>query len=103
MTLTTLTPLERELALLRERPSRRVETRTNWLDSVRWCIDYEVLAASPERREPALTANPFHGLSLPGHYRAKSPVDREREEKGKRNPLRPSSTLGPFLEAAWSK
>ena len=71
--------------------------------SVRWCIDYEVLAASAERRDPALTADPFHVLSLHGHYRAKAQVDREREEQGKRNPLRPSSTLGPFLEAAWSK
>lgn len=71
--------------------------------AVRWCIDNEALAASAERRTPAISANPFDILTLNRHYRTQSQKNLEREEQSKRNPLKPSSTLGPFLEAAWSK
>jgi hypothetical protein len=36
-------------------------------------------------------------------FRDQAQLDREREEKTKRNPLGPSTTLGPFLEACWVK
>lgn len=71
--------------------------------AVRWCIDFEALAASAERREPSLVANPFMVLILNKHFRTSDQIDEEREEKSKRNPLRPKTTLGPFIEAAWSK
>ena len=71
--------------------------------AIRWCIEFEALAASAERRAPTLTANPFMVLTLNKQYRTSEQIEREREEKSKRNPLRPTTTLGPFLEAAWSK
>lgn len=71
--------------------------------AVRWCIENEALAASAARREPGITVNPFDVLTLNRHYRTQTQKNREREEQSKRNPLKPGSTLGTFLEAAWSK
>ncbi|MDP2250685.1 MAG: tyrosine-type recombinase/integrase [Hydrogenophaga sp.] len=71
--------------------------------AVRWCIDNEALAANAERRSPHISANPFDILTLNRHYRTQSQKNLGREEQSKRNPLKPGSTLGPFLEAAWSK
>ncbi len=71
--------------------------------AVKWAIAKEGLAASAERREPRLDTNPFDILILHSKYREKATLDAMREEKSKRNPLRPTSSLGPFLEAAWSK
>ena len=71
--------------------------------AVRWCIEFETLAASAERRAPTLVANPFMVLILNKQYRTGEQIEREREERSKRNPLRPTTTLGSFLEAAWSK
>lgn len=34
------------------------------MTAVRWCIDFETLAASAERRVPTLVANPFNVLTL---------------------------------------
>jgi len=42
-------------------------------------------------------------LALNGYYRTRTQIEAELQEKGKRNPLRPSQELGAFLEAAWSK
>lgn len=71
--------------------------------SVAWCIAHEKLAASAESREPTIQANPFDVLVTNLHYRTRDQLEKEREESGARNPLRPSQDLGPFLEAAWSK
>lgn len=71
--------------------------------AVNWAIAKEKLTASAERRSPRLDANPFDILILHNKYREKATLDAMREEKSKRNPLRPTSSLGPFLEAAWSK
>nr|WP_315186538.1 integrase family protein [uncultured Albidiferax sp.] len=71
--------------------------------AVRWCISQEALAASSEGREPRIVVSPFEILTLNRHYRSQTQKNIEREEQSKRNPLKPSSTLGPFLEAAWSK
>jgi integrase len=71
--------------------------------AVRWCIDVEALSASVQKREPTLSANPFSALALFGSYRNNEDIETAREEQSKRNPLRPSTSLGAFLEAAWSK
>lgn len=80
------------------------EQNFRWANAaVRWCIDNETLAASAARREPTLTVNPFVVLYLNGMYRTRAQIERERDESSKRNPLGPTTTLGKFLEAAWSK
>lgn len=71
--------------------------------AVRWMMKVEAIAAAGERREPRVVANPFEILGINKHFRAQAQIDQQREEEGKRNPLRPSASLGPFLEAAWSK
>jgi hypothetical protein len=71
--------------------------------SVRHAIDLETLAAAAARRTATLTANPFIILYLKGMFRGRAQLEREREETMKRNPLGPTTTLGPFIEAAWSK
>ncbi|MGS1020578.1 tyrosine-type recombinase/integrase [Burkholderia glumae] len=71
--------------------------------ATKWAIGKEMLDAAHEGRAPALTTNPFTILTLQGMYRSRAQVAMEREERGARNPLSPSETLGPFLEAAWSK
>lgn len=71
--------------------------------AVRWLISKETLAAAAEKRPPIVFANPFEILHLNGMYRTTMQVERSRSLSGKRNPLKPSETLGPFLEAAWSK
>ncbi len=71
--------------------------------AVNWVLGVELVNASHAGRQPALTVNPFTILTLHGLYRTRAQVEREREERGKRNPLTPSETLGRFLEAAWSK
>lgn len=71
--------------------------------AIDWIIENETMKADIEQREPRLKANPFKTLALNGFYRNQEMIDEEREEKGKRNPLRPSQDLGRFVEAAWSK
>lgn len=71
--------------------------------AVQWTISNETLAAAAEKRSPIIFANPFEILYLNGMYRTTMQVERSRSLSGKRNPLKPSETLGPFLEAAWSK
>lgn len=71
--------------------------------ATKWAIGKKMLDATHEGRAPALTVNPFTILTLNGMYRSRAQIAREREERGARNPLSPSETLGPFLEAAWSK
>lgn len=71
--------------------------------AVQWIIENETMKADIEQREPRLKANPFKTLAVNDFYRNQEMIDAEREEKGKRNPLRPSQDLGRFVEAAWSK
>lgn len=71
--------------------------------AVAWAISAELLDASAAGRPPALFANPFSTLTQHKLYRSRAQIAREREEKGARNPLSPSLTLGKFLEVAWSK
>lgn len=71
--------------------------------AIDWYIENEKIRAEAQNREPTLRGNPFRTLALNDHYRSKEMIDAEREEKGKRNPLRPTQDLGRFLEACWSK
>jgi integrase len=71
--------------------------------SVRHIIDIESLAAAAANRTATLTANPFIILHIKGMFRGRAQLELEREETMKRNPLGPTTTLGPFVEAAWSK
>lgn len=71
--------------------------------AVDWCIGMEALAASVRGSDAAPAVNPFAILKLNKLFRSRAQIERERTEKGKRNPLGPSTSLGSFLEAAWSK
>lgn len=71
--------------------------------AVNWAIAVEALSAAAANREQNLRVSPFEILTINKSYRTNEVLEAERREKTKRNPLKPSSTLGPFLEAAWSK
>ena len=71
--------------------------------AIDWYIENEKIRADAQNRDPTLKGNPFRTLAINGHYRSKEMIEAEREEKGARNPLRPSQDLGRFLEACWSK
>lgn len=71
--------------------------------AINWYIENEKIRAEAQGREPNLKGNPFMTLAVNNEYRSKEQIESEREEKGKRNPMRPAHDLGPFLEAAWSK
>lgn len=71
--------------------------------AINWYIENEKIRAEAQGREPRLKGNPFNYLAINNFYRTKDQIDDEREEKGKRNPLRPTQDLGRFLEACWSK
>lgn len=80
------------------------EQRFRWVTAaVNWNIDREKFDAHGANRAPLLTFNPFEILISDGRYRDRETLELEREEKSKRNPLGPTTTLGPFLEAAWAK
>lgn len=71
--------------------------------AVAWHIGTEALNAASANREPQLRANPFTVLVLDSMYQTRAQKEALYAEGSKRNPLSPSKTLGPFLEAAWSK
>ncbi|MBK6650993.1 MAG: hypothetical protein IPG42_15710 [Betaproteobacteria bacterium] len=80
------------------------EQRFRWaIASVNWNIDREKFDAHAANRQPHLRFNPFEILVHDKKFRDQLQLDKEREEKSKRNPLGPTTTLGPFLEACWSK
>ena len=80
------------------------EQHFRWASTaVRHAIDNETLAAASAKRAATLTANPFTILYIQEMFRSRAQLDKIREENMVRNPLQPNETLGPFLEAAWSK
>jgi|GEM_PF-408613 len=80
------------------------EQRFRWaIAAINWNIDREKFDAHAANRQPSLDFNPFEILVHDKKFRDQTQLDKEREEKSKRNPLGPTTTLGPFLEACWSK
>ncbi len=80
------------------------EQRFRWaIAAVNWNIDREKFDAHAANRLPLLSFNPFEIVIHDKKFRDQQQLDNEREEKSKRNPLGPTTTLGPFLEACWSK
>jgi integrase len=80
------------------------EQRFRWaIAAVNWKIESEVFAARAGNRQPTLTVNPFSILVSDKAFRSRGEIEQALARAGARNPLKPSSTLGPFLEAAWSK
>ena len=80
------------------------EQRFRWaIAAVNWNIDREKFDAHAANRQALLTFNPFEILVHDKKFRDQLQLDNEREEKSKRNPLGPTTTLGPFLEACWAK
>ena len=80
------------------------EQAFRWVTSaVNWCVQMEKLTANLQGRQSVLNVNPFVVLVQNGAYRSNSQIERERIEKAKRSPLGPTTTLGTFLEVAWSK
>ena len=65
-------------------------------------IKLEIHDAHSAGRAPLLTYNPFTILRTEGRYRSNSQLEREYAVKGVRNPLSFSSTVGPFVKAAWT-
>jgi integrase len=80
------------------------ESAFRWASrAVKWCIDIDAHDAALQRRDPVLKVNPFNILVVHRAYRSKEQLEREREERGVRNPLGPMTTLGRFLEVAWAR
>ena len=80
------------------------EQRFRWaIAAVNWNVDREKFDAHAANRLPSLTFNPFEILVHDKKFRGRQQLENEREAKSKRNPLGPTTTLGPFLEAAWAK
>lgn len=71
--------------------------------AINWFMENEKIRAAAQNREPTLRGNPFITLAINNQYRTKEQIEETRVEEGKRNPMRPSADLGPFLEACWSK
>lgn len=71
--------------------------------SIEAVIEQETLDAAAQNRKPTLVANPFKILTIKGMYRSRDQLENARELNRKRNPLGPMTSLGNFLEAAWSK
>lgn len=99
----TADAIEAKFISIKEAISSKEQAFRTAFTAVRWLIKVEAIAAAGERREPRVVANPFEILGINKHFRTPDQMDNERDEKGKRNPLRPSASLGPFLEASWSK
>ncbi len=99
----TADAIERKYLESKEGVAAKEQAFRTAFTAVRWLIKVEAIAAAGERREPRVVANPFEILGINKHFRAPDQIDREHDEQGKRNPLRPSASLGPFVEAAWSK
>lgn len=64
-------------------------------------IENEVHNAHAEGRAPSLTYNPFTILKSKEKYRDRTQLERDYKIKGVRNPLTFTSTVGPFVQAAW--
>jgi integrase len=80
------------------------EQRFRWvISAVNWCIDAAKFEPLLPGQTPALTVNPFQILLHNRHFRSQAQIERVRQDRGVRNPLRTGHDLGPFLEAAWSK
>lgn len=71
--------------------------------AINWFMENEKIRAAAQNREITLRGNPFMTLAINNEYRTKDQIEETRIEEGKRNPMRPSADLGPFLEACWSK
>lgn len=84
-------------------PSAKERAFRHAITCVNWYIQKEKLAARSEQRDPRLTANPFEVLVLDRMFRTPAQLEFLRQENQVRNPLRPSTTLGSFLEVAWGK
>ena len=59
--------------------------------AIDWYIENEKIRADAQNREPTLRGNPFKTLAINGHYRSKEMIDAERDEKGKRESMAPTS------------
>lgn len=80
------------------------EQNFTWLmTAMRHAIDLEAIEAEMQKREAAMTVNPFYILKIKGLYRPESEVEAQRELNRTKNPLGPATTLGPFLEACWAR
>lgn len=80
------------------------EQNFNWLSlAIRHALDQEALDAAASNRPQTLSANPLKILHLKGMYRSTAQVEAQRELNNSRNPLGPTTTLGPFLEAMWAR
>jgi len=65
-------------------------------------IENEIHNAHAEGRTPSLSYNPFTILKTKKKYRDNQQLERDYKAKGVRNPLSFSTTVGPFVEAAWA-
>lgn len=80
------------------------EQNFRWASTaVRYAIDIETLSAATAKRPVTLAANPFTILYMNAMFRDRAQLEEDRDRNMKRNPLQPNSSLGAFLEAAWSK
>jgi integrase len=95
--------LEKFVEEVKNHPSAKERAFRHAITCVSWSIEQEKLAAHTQRRQPLLTTNPFAVLVLNRMFRTPAQLEALRQENQVRNPLQPSTTLGPFLEVAWGK
>jgi len=69
--------------------------------AVNRAIQVEVHNAHAQGRPPSLTYNPFTILITEEKYRSGKQLERDYAKKGIRNPLGFSTTVGPYVQAAW--
>jgi integrase len=71
--------------------------------AVNTCLSDDIWGAKVKGLKVPEGANPFEVLTRRELYRSRATLNRVRQANGARTPLGPSTTLGTFLEAAWSK
>ena len=71
--------------------------------AVNKCLSDDIWGAKVKGQQVPEGANPFEVLTRKQLFRSPATLNRERQANGARTPLGPSTTLGTFLEAAWSK
>ena len=91
-----------DLHAVKNKHRTAAEAMGRWATAaVKNAIDNEIHNAHSEGRAPVLTYNPFTILMTKQKYRDHSQLERDYQAKGVRNPLSFSTSVGPFVKAAW--
>jgi len=101
--LTSKSILDRFDEIAAKTPTSAEQTFTWAGSSINYCLKHEQFEAKKAGRTPSLTINPLEILKIENKFRSKKELEAAYEAKGIRKPLSAKDTLGPFLNACWSK